>query len=341
MQFKEIEELKKLENTASKLLKKINLETELGQLEAQFLGKKSKFALISKNISHLEVTRKKILGQQLNLYKKNLTLLFSECRNKLSELSTQKTLANCIDVTLPGTGNKTGSIHPIIQTANNIINVLEKLGFTTTRGPQIEHNFYNFDALNMPPTHPARNYQDTFYIIPEIVLRTQTSPVQIRTLYTMKTLPIKITCFGKVYRRDQDISHSPMFHQIEVLYVDYNVSFADLKGMLMLLAKTLFSNKIKLRFRSSFFPFTEPSAEVDISCFNCRKGCALCKNTGWIEILGCGMVHPLVLKNTNFNHKQNNGFAIGMGVERIAMLQYGVSDIKLFYENNIKFLEQF
>jgi phenylalanyl-tRNA synthetase alpha chain len=244
-------------------------------------------------------------------------------------------------VTLPGRGQQKGGLHPITQTLQRIQSLLTQVGFKVEEGPEIEDDFHNFEALNMPPYHPARAMHDTFYIDEHTLLRTHTSPVQIRVMKTQKP-PLRIIAPGRVYRRDSDLTHTPMFHQVEGLVVDTDVSLADLKGFLEDFLKRFFEQDLAIRFRASYFPFTEPSAEVDIQCVACSgSGCRVCKHSGWLEILGCGMVHPNVFKQVNIDNEQYTGFAFGMGVERLAMLRYGVNDIRLFFENDWRFLQQF
>ncbi len=315
---------------------------DLEGARVHLLGKKSALLNLFRSIQWLQIDEKKKLGRELNLLKNEIEFLLESTRSKLDSEARDKALSEKIDVSLPGVKYELGSIHPISQTAFEILDILDTLGFESVHGPEIEHDFYNFESLNISQNHPAREMQDTFYIAPNIVLRTQTSPVQIRAMLALKNPPFRIACFGKVYRRDQDITHSPMFHQIEVLHVNKNISFSDLKGTVTLIMKRLFSNKVQIRLRSSFFPFTEPSAEVDISCIFCNQsGCRLCGETGWIEILGCGLVHPKVLKRININPETYTGFAIGIGVERIAMLRFQIPDIRLFFENDLRFLSQF
>jgi phenylalanyl-tRNA synthetase alpha chain len=254
-----------------------------------------------------------------------------------------KIAAASIDVTLPGRRPPLGHKHPLTLTLERIKSVFMRMGFDIAEGPEIESDYFNFEALNLPPDHPARDMQDTFYITGDILLRTHTSPVEARTMQSVPpNSPVRIISPGKVYRVDYDATHSPVFHQVEGLVIDKGISFADLKGTLDIFAKEIFGSSVKLRFRPSFFPFTEPSAEVDILCVMCGgKGCRTCKGTGWLEILGSGMTHPRVLEMSNFDPDQVSGFAFGMGVERIAMLVYGIDDLRLFYENDLRFLAQF
>jgi len=312
----------------------------LDQFKILALGKKSKLNEIIKNIVNLPSDEKKALFSNINDFKKELEYkiknLEAEFHKKtlLEQLNTEK-----IDTSLPGTYIRKGTLHPISLVMQEIVEVFKPLGFITVSGPEVEHDYYCFEALNIPSDHPARDMQDTFYVYENIVLRTHTSPVQIRTMLENKP-PLRILAPGKVYRADYDISHTPMFHQIEGLLVDNNVKFSDLKGILMYFAKKMFGNTTNIRLRPSFFPFTEPSAEMDLTCVICKgKGCRVCKNSGWLEILGCGMVHPKVFENTNYSNY--TGFAFGMGLERIAMLKYSLNDLRTLFENDIRFLKQF
>lgn len=335
-------QLKKLRQEAQSGFETCESRDQLDTLRLRFLGKKGLLSEILKQMATLEPEERKKVGQQANALRDDIAAWVAQVESRLGNQARDFLLKSGLDVTLPGRRAQLGSIHPITQTAYEILDILSDFGFESVKGPEIEHDFYNFEALNIPPEHPAREMQDTFYIAPEVVLRTQTSPVQIRAMLALKQLPLRVACFGKVYRHDQDATHSPMFHQIEVLAVDQNLSFADLKGTLTLLIRRLFSDIARVRLRPSFFPFTEPSAEVDMSCFACDgAGCRLCKDTGWIEILGSGMVHPSVLKVANIDSEKYTGFAIGMGIERIAMLRHGISDIRLFFDNDIRFLSQF
>jgi phenylalanyl-tRNA synthetase alpha chain len=246
-----------------------------------------------------------------------------------------------IDVSLPGRAQVCGALHPITQISGQICDIFSRMGFDIVEGPEVEKDYYNFEALNIPPNHPARDMQDTFFISEAVVLRTHTSPLQIRTMEKQPP-PVRVIAPGKVFRCDSDQTHTPMFHQVEGLLVDENVSFGDLKGTLTAFVHQMFDEQTRLRFRPSFFPFTEPSAEVDILCVICRgEGCRVCKRTGWLEILGSGMVHPAVFENVGYDTTRYTGFAFGMGVERIAMLKYGIDDLRKFFENDVRFLSQF
>ena len=303
---------------------------ELMLLKSNFLGKKGKVTLEFNNIKKLNIDDRKQLGQQLNTIKSEISQLLD---NKVLQLKSQKLKTkskHCFDVTLPGKNVGIGSRHPITITINLIEKILSDFGFVTSTGPEIENDFFNFEALNIPKNHPARDMHDTFYLDEKMLLRTHTSSVQIHTMLSEKP-PIKIMTPGKVYRCDSDPTHSPMFHQVEGLYIDKDVNFCHLKGLLIEFLQKLFDDKkIEIRFRPSYFPFTEPSAEIDIKF----KG-------KWLEVLGCGIVHPNVLKNVSINHNKYSGFAFGLGVERLAMLKFGINDLKIFFENDLMFLSQF
>jgi len=325
------------------LYKKIETVSNLKDLEefkVLALGKKSKLNEITRNIVNLEDQEKKSLFSSINNFKKEIDNKIKDLEILLTKQEiTNKLKDEKLDITLPGTYLRQGSLHPVTYVMQELVEIFKPLGFTTKSGPEIEHDYYCFEALNIPADHPARDMQDTFYVYDKVVLRTHTSPVQIRTMLQEKP-PLRILAPGKVYRADYDVSHTPMFHQIEGLLVDKGVKFSDLKGVLMYFAKKMFGNNVNIRLRPSFFPFTEPSAEMDLTCVNCKgSGCRVCKNTGWLEILGCGMVHPKVFENTNYT--AYTGFAFGMGIERIAMLKYGLSDLRTLFENDIRFLKQF
>lgn len=336
---------------------------ELESARVQFLGQKGFLQAAKKSVGQLkEVADKKAAGKLCNDKDRELQEAFHLSAKILDDQVRQAELATRLDVTLPGRLARRGHRHPLSATCDDILAVLSGLGFQPAEGPEVEHDFYNFEALNMPKDHPARDMQDTFYVqaSPEsagsagdVVLRTHTSPVQARTMLAAGKPPIRVSCYGRVYRKDDDPTHSPMFHQIEGLYVDKDVTFADLKGTLQLFAERIFVAGTRVRLRPSFFPFTEPSVEVDISCFACRGSghggdshneegrCRLCKATGFIEIMGAGMVDPEVFKACKLDPDQVSGFAFGIGVERVAMLRYGISDIRMLYENDSRFLAQF
>ena len=319
-----------------------NLE-KLEHLRVDLLGKKGELTEILKTLGSLSPEDRPLLGAKVNEVKAHLQNLLATRQEYLENLKNSEHLAReCIDISLPGRGMNLGSLHPVTQTLNRLEEFFTKtLGFNLATGPEIEDNFHNFDALNIPANHPARNSHDTFYFEGDRLLRTHTSGVQIRTMQAQKP-PIKIIAPGRVYRCDSDLTHTPMFHQIEGLWVDDRVNFRDLKGVLSSMLSYFFEAEIKTRFRPSYFPFTEPSAEVDIQCVKCQgQGCRICSMTGWLEILGCGMVHPAVLKSVNIDPEKFQGFAFGVGVERLSMLRYGADDLRTFFENDQRFLSQF
>lgn len=317
-------------------------EKDIESFRVEFLGKKGKVSAILKQMGGLEPADRPKVGQLANALRDKILACIEEGKAKLSSAALAAQVGTSIDITLPGRRRAKGTRHPISIASDRILQILAELGFDRAVGPEIEHDYYNFEALNIPKNHPARDMQDTFYINDDVVMRTHTSPVQIRSMLAIDELPIRIASYGRVYRKDHDVTHSPMFHQVEGLYVAEHVSFADLKGVLQVFIQRLFGEDAKMRLRPSFFPFTEPSVEVDMSCFLCKgKGCHLCKKTGWIEIMGAGMVDPEVLKAANIDPEQNTGFAFGVGVERVAMLMYGITDIRLFFENDSRFLAQF
>jgi len=337
------EKLKNLENEANVELKAVTDLDELENIRVKYLGKKGEITEILKNIGNLPPEQRPIVGKLSNQIKGKLEGLIAEKKRELKEVAKEARLKEeRIDVTLPGKKVKLGNKHPLTQVFNEIKEIFLGLGFKIAEGPEVETDYYNFEALNIPKTHPARDMQDSFYISEEILLRTHTSPVQIRTM-EKTDVPIRIIAPGRVYRVDEvDANHSPIFHQIEGLMIDKDVSFSHLKGTLIKVVKELFGEEREVRFRPSYFPFTEPSAEVDVSCAICGgEGCSTCSHTGWLEILGSGMVHPRVLEMSGLDPEEVSGFAFGMGVERIAMLKYGITDIRLFYENDMRFLEQF
>ncbi len=337
----QLEEIK--EKTKKVLEENFNSE-ELNDLKVKILGKKGELTTILKEMGKVSAEERPVIGQLANQVRDELQQVFAEKQQEIKNKELENKLKEeTIDVTLPGREMKKGSIHPITKTIMEAEDIFIGLGFEIAEGPEIETDFYNFEALNLPKDHPARDMQDSFYITPEVLLRTHTSPVQIRSMIEKKSeIPLKIICPGKVYRRDDDATHSPMFHQIEGLVIDKNIRMSDLKGVLLTFAREMFGTEQKIRLRPSFFPFTEPSAEVDISCVMCGgKGCRVCKQTGWLEILGSGMVHPNVLRYGGYDPEEVSAFAFGMGVERIAMLKYGINDLRLFYENDVRFLSQF
>ncbi|MEJ2728965.1 MAG: phenylalanine--tRNA ligase subunit alpha [Deltaproteobacteria bacterium] len=305
----------------------------------RYLGRKGIITQFLRNISKLPADQRPAAGKQANEVKNLLDAAFAEALQHLK--AGVKPTKEAIDVSLPGRPAPSGSLHPITQINQRICDIFTKMGFEIAEGPEVELDYYNFEALNFPKDHPARDMQDTFFISDDIVLRTHTSPLQIRTMEKQQP-PVRIIMPGKVYRCDSDLTHTPMFHQVEGLLVDENISFGDLKGTLTAFVHQMFDEQTSLRFRPGFFPFTEPSAEVDILCVMCRgKGCRVCSQTGWLEILGSGMVHPALYENVGYDADRYTGFAFGMGVDRIAMLKYGIDDIRKFFENDMRFLSQF
>ena len=321
-------------------------ETDDAALEAlriKYLGKKGELTAVLRGMGQLTPEERPVVGQIANEVRAEIESAITEKKATLaSEALDAKLVAEKLDVTVPGKKTKVGHRHPLTLVQRDMEDIFIGMGFSIAEGPEVEYDYYNFQALNIPENHPARDTQDTFYITDKILLRSQTSPVQARTMEIQKP-PIRIISPGRVYRSDaMDATHSPLFHQMEGLVVDKGITMADLKGMLETFAKAEFGEDTKVRFRPHHFPFTEPSAEVDISCFMCGgKGCRLCKGEGWIEILGAGMVHPNVLRNCGIDPEEYSGFAFGMGVERIAMLKYHITDIRHFYENDVRFIEQF
>jgi len=317
-------------------------EAALQDVRVRYLGKKGALTQIMKGMGKLTAEERPQVGALANEVKAKLEKAFSSRVAVLQEEAvTRKIASEKIDVTLPGRGGWKGSRHPVTMVTEEVVEIFSSLGFGVAEGPEIEHDFYNFEALNIPKDHPARDMQDTFYIDDEVVLRTHTSPVQIRTMLQHEP-PVRVVAPGTVYRRDSDLTHSPMFHQVEGFLVDRKVTFGDLKGILTAFIEQFFGKGFGVRFRPSFFPFTEPSAEVDIECVICHgKGCRVCSQTGWLEILGSGMIDPEVFRSVNYDAEKFSGFAFGMGLERLAMLKYGVNDLRLFFENDIRFLSQF
>ncbi len=307
-------------------------------LSVRYIGRKGRITRFLRNISSLPQAERPEAGKRANAVKKELETALKAAAERLAGSGEG---GDAIDVTLPGRAHLPGRLHPITQVNRRICEIFIQLGFDIAEGPEVEQDYYNFEALNIPKNHPARDMQDTFYVSDNVVLRTHTSPIQVRIMEKTPP-PVRVIAPGKVYRCDSDITHTPMFHQVEGLLVDKNISFGDLKGILTVFVHQMFDDRTALRFRPSFFPFTEPSAEVDILCVICRgKGCRVCSRTGWLEVLGSGMVHPAVFENVNYDTSEYTGFAFGMGVERIAMLKYGIDDIRRFFENDLRFLRQF
>ena len=324
-------------------LEKIAAGEDLEQIRIQYLGKKGELTAVLRGMGKLTAEERPVIGQLANQVRADIEAAMAEKAEALkAEALAEQLKAERLDVTMPGTAARVGHVHPLTRVQRDMEEIFIGMGFSIAEGPEVEYDLYNFQKLNIPENHPARDTQDTFYITDNILLRSQTSPVQARTMEVQKP-PIRIISPGRVYRSDaMDATHSPLFHQMEGLVVDKGITMGDLKGMLETFAKAQFGEQTRCRFRPHHFPFTEPSAEVDVSCFACGgKGCRLCKGEGWIEILGAGMVHPNVLSMCGIDPEEYSGFAFGMGIERIAMLKYHVDDIRLFYENDVRFLEQF
>ncbi len=331
--------IEQIQEEALSALDAITDVEQVKELSVRYIGRKGKMTQFLRNIPSLPEAQRPEAGKKANLAKKSLESAFAAAIDRLSAAA--EDTADSIDVSLPGRPAPCGTLHPLTRITRRICDVFARLGFDIEEGPEVESDYYNFEALNIPKNHPARDMQDTFYVSENIVLRTHTSPMQVRFMEAHEP-PVRIIAPGKVYRCDSDLTHTPMFHQVEGLLVDEGISFGDLKGLLTLFVHQVFDDKTDIRFRPSFFPFTEPSAEVDIQCVMCRgRGCKVCSNTGWLEVLGCGMVHPAVFENVGYDTDRFSGFAFGMGVERIAMLKYGINDIRMFFENDIRFLRQF
>ncbi|QEM68682.1 phenylalanine--tRNA ligase subunit alpha [Geobacter sp. FeAm09] len=336
------EQLEKLRDEAIKAIAAVSGEDALQEIRVRFLGRKGELTALMKGLGALSSEERPIVGQLVNAVKEKVEACLDAALEMTREAARGKRLqSERIDVTLPGRRPAGGTKHPISLVVEEVCDIFAGLGFSVAEGPEIEHDWYNFEALNFPPEHPARDMQDTFFVENNLLLRTHTSPVQIRTMLKQKP-PVRIIAPGTVYRCDSDATHSPMFHQIEGLMVDKGITFGDLKGVLTIFTNQLFGQKTGVRLRPSFFPFTEPSAEVDIACVICGgKGCRVCKNSGWLEILGAGMVDPEVYRHVNYDAEEVSGFAFGMGIERIAMLKYGIGDMRLLFENDVRFLRQF
>ncbi len=342
--------MQNLDTLANEALHLVNNATDLAgldQVRVDYLGKKGQLTALLKSLGQLSAEERPAAGAEINKAKQRVQDQITLKKAALEQEAINRQLASeTIDVTLPGRAANTGGMHPITRTLERIEAIFSAAGFGVAEGPEIEDDFHNFGALNIPAHHPARAMHDTFYVDEKYlsgtqVLRTHTSPVQVRTMRTQEP-PIRIICPGRVYRCDSDLTHTPMFHQVEGLVVDRDISFADLKGTVDQFLKAFFEADMAVRFRPSYFPFTEPSAEVDIQCTNCSgRGCRVCSNTGWLEVMGCGMVHPNVFDACDVDAQKYTGFAFGMGVERLAMLRYGVNDLRLFFENDLNFLQQF
>jgi len=338
------QELQRIRIAAFRELEQAQDVGAVNEIRVKVLGKKGDLTAVLRGMGAMDPAERPRIGQLVNDLRQDFETALNARFELLKEAELNKRLAaEKIDITLPGRVLELGRRHPLTLALDRIKAVFLQMGFNIKEGPEVESDYYNFEALNLPPDHPARDMQDSFYITEQFLLRTHTSPVQVRTMQSQKpNSPIRMIAPGKVYRRDYDATHSPMFQQVEGLVVGPDICFADLKGTLELFCQGIFGDSVKVRFRPSYFPFTEPSAEVDISCVICKgKGCRVCKGTGWLEILGSGMVHPRVLEMSNYDPSQVSGFAFGMGVERIAMLAFGIDDMRLFYENDVRFLRRF
>ncbi|MBD2867572.1 phenylalanine--tRNA ligase subunit alpha [Paenibacillus arenilitoris] len=339
------ERLEQLRGEALQELQKVESPQQLNDLRVKYLGKKGALTEILRGMGGLSVEERPLIGQVANDVRSAIEAVIDEKQEAFLQAETNnRLLAETLDVTLPGKPLPTGAVHPLNKVAQEIEDIFIGLGYSIAEGPEVEEDYYNFEALNLPKNHPARDMQDSFYVTDEILMRTHTSPVQVRTMKAMNgKTPVKVICPGKVYRRDDDdATHSFQFNQIEGLVIDKNIRMSDLKGTLLQFVQQMFGAQAQIRLRPSFFPFTEPSAEVDVTCVQCGgRGCRMCKQTGWLEILGCGMVHPRVLEMGGYDPEEVSGFAFGMGVERIALLKYGIDDIRHFYTNDLRFLNQF
>lgn len=333
-------EVQELEEVALQEIRGAGSTEALEELRIKFLGRKGALTRILRSLGQLDPEMRRRVGQEANRAKETLEEALARQLSAL-KAEARRAAAGDLDVTLPGRRLPQGRLHPITRINQEICDIFLHLGFEAVEGPEVELDWYNFEALNIPPDHPARDMQDTFYFNDQVLLRTHTSPMQIRVM-EQRQPPVRIIAPGRVYRRDSDLTHTPMFHQVEGLLVDQGVTFADLKGVLTSFVHQMFGPEVGVRFRPSYFPFTEPSAEVDIACVICRgEGCRVCKITGWLEVLGAGMVHPAVFEAVGYDPETYTGFAFGLGVERIAMLKYGIDDIRLFFDNDLRFLRQF
>ena len=337
-------QLKQLRQNALDEFSQVSDIGRLAELRVKYLGKKGSLTAALRGMGSLSPEERPKIGQIVNDIRNELEQFLSQKNDQLKQEEMERRLSSeQIDITLPGRKIYRGHKHPLTLTMERVKETFMRMGFTVSEGPEVETDYYNFEALNLPKDHPARDMQDSFYITEDLLLRTHTSPNQVRTMEAAgRNNPVRVIVPGKVYRRDYDATHSPMFHQVEGLVIDKEISFADLKGTLELFIHEIFGSSVCVRFRPSFFPFTEPSAEVDISCVMCGgKGCRVCSGTGWLEILGSGMVHPRVLEMSDYDPSVVSGFAFGMGIERIAMLVYGIDDLRLFYDSDLRFLRQF
>lgn len=337
-----MENLPSLTEEAITKVKSAQKLSDLDQIRVDYLGKKGAITALLKSLGKLIPEERPVVGAEINKAKESVATEINSKKELLEREAINKALeSSTIDVTLQGRKSSIGGKHPVTRTLERIEAIFTSVGYHVAEGPEIEDDFHNFEALNIPSHHPARAMHDTFYVDESHVLRTHTSPVQVRTLKNNKP-PVHVICPGRVYRCDSDLTHTPMFHQVEGLVVDRGITFADLKGTVDQFLKSFFEAEVPVRFRPSYFPFTEPSAEVDIQCTKCSgKGCRICKQTGWLEVMGCGMVHPKVFEHCDVDTTVYSGFAFGMGVERLAMLRYGVDDLRLFFENDLSFLKQF
>jgi phenylalanyl-tRNA synthetase alpha chain len=333
-------EIQELQNVGLREIQAAQSAEDLERLRVKYLGRKGALTQILRSLGQLDQEQRRRVGQEANKVKQALEEALAQALAVLKEAAL-RAAAPVLDVTLPGRRLPWGRLHPLTQINREVCDIFLHLGFETVEGPEVELDYYNFEALNIPADHPARDMQDTFYFNAKVLLRTHTSPMQIRTM-EQREPPVRVIAPGRVYRRDSDLTHTPMFHQVEGLLVDKGVTFADLKGVLTAFVHQMFGPEVGVRFRPSYFPFTEPSAEVDIECVICRgEGCRVCKTTGWLEVLGSGMVHPAVFEAVGYDPEEYTGFAFGLGIERIAMLKYGIDDIRLFFENDLRFLRQF
>ena len=337
-----MENLEPIANQARSAIAAAQDSATLEQLRVDYLGKKGQLTGLLKGLSNLTPEDRPKAGALINVVKQELQELIGERKTALDATAVKAKLEQeSIDVTMPGRAKTVGGVHPVTQTIERMEDFFSAIGFDVVEGPEIEDDYHNFEALNIPAHHPARAMHDTFYVDEHTVLRTHTSPVQVRVMESQEP-PLRIICPGRVYRCDSDLTHTPMFHQVEGLLIDEHSSFSDLKGLIEDFLRVFFERDLEVRFRPSYFPFTEPSAEVDIQCVNCAgKGCRVCSQTGWLEVMGCGMVHPKVFEAAGIDTEKYSGFAFGMGVERLAMLRYGVNDLRLFFDNDLRFLEQF
>lgn len=337
-----MENLEQLASQAKVAIEQAQAVTALDDVRVEYLGKKGQITQLLKGLGKLSAEERPKAGATINVVKQELQDLIAVRKSTLEGAAIAEQLAEqTIDVSLPGRGQETAGLHPVTRVIERIEDFFSGIGFDVVEGPEIEDDYHNFEALNIPAHHPARAMHDTFYIDDATVLRTHTSPVQVRVMENTEP-PLKVVCPGRVYRCDSDLTHTPMFHQVEGLLIDERSTFADLKGLVEDFLRVFFEKELEVRFRPSYFPFTEPSAEVDIQCVMCDgKGCRVCSHTGWLEVMGCGMVHPRVFEYSKIDTERFTGFAFGMGVERLAMLRYGVNDLRLFFENDLRFLQQF